>query len=241
MRKQIFVLLALLVLPSPFASAQPVPCAESNGKGVVACVEAAHPDKLAAGVSLEQRQENMRFLRDRVIETARCKLIDVGLNCKRGNCNNISLDFIAWKNGDRVEGVDIGARYDDLSRPLSLMWHTYEPPNYGHPTFKEYGRGISCVTGRPPPVTPSPAPPAVDVEQLRAEVAELKAKIADLHSALWNELEHALAERIGVERNERQKADAELGALVMEIGSRPIPTTCAARGPFGIPVRCEIR
>jgi hypothetical protein len=84
----------------------------------------------------------MQFLRDRIIETAKCKGLDVGLNLKRGG-PSISTDFLVWRHDGRTEGVDVGAGYDDTKKPLDLMWYTYGPPNYGHPYYKDYGH-VNC-------------------------------------------------------------------------------------------------
>jgi hypothetical protein len=125
--------------PSPSAPATgSVPCAGNTGKQIVECVEKAYPSLLAAGVSLDTRTANMKFLRDRVIETCKCKGMDVGLNLKRGG-PSISTDFLVWRHGGLTEGVDIGAGYDDTKKPLNLIWFTYGPPNYGHPYYKDYG------------------------------------------------------------------------------------------------------
>jgi hypothetical protein len=128
--------------PSPLPSSAPttgsVPCAGKTGKQIVECVEKAYPSRLAAGVSLETRTANMRFLRDRIIETCKCKGMDVGLNLKRGG-PSISTDFLVWRHDGLTEGVDVGAGYDDTKKPLNLIWHTYGPPNYGHPYYKDFG------------------------------------------------------------------------------------------------------
>ncbi len=84
----------------------------------------------------------MQFLRDRIIETCKCKGMDVGLNLKRGG-PSISTDFVVWRHDGLTEGVDIGAGYDNTSKPLDLIWHTYGPPNYGHPYYKDFGH-VSC-------------------------------------------------------------------------------------------------
>jgi hypothetical protein len=84
----------------------------------------------------------MNFLRDRMIEHAKCRGLDVGLNLKRGG-PEISIDFVAWRNGGRLEGVDIASAYDDPKRRLNLMWHRYGPPNYGHPFYKDFGP-VNC-------------------------------------------------------------------------------------------------
>jgi hypothetical protein len=127
--------------PSPDATG-PVKCSGNTGKLIVECVEKAYPSRLAAGVSLQTRTANMQFLRDRIIETAKCKGLDVGLNLKRGG-PSISTDFLVWRHDGLTEGVDIGAGYDDTKKPLNLMWYTYGPPNYGHPYYKDYGH-VNC-------------------------------------------------------------------------------------------------
>ena len=128
--------------PAPAPTTGSVPCAGSTGKLIVECVEKAYPSRLAAGVSLQTRTANMQFLRDRIIETCKCKGLDVGLNLKRGG-PSISTDFLVWRHDGLTEGVDIAAGNDDTSKRLNLIWHTYGPPNYGHPFYKDYG-AIRC-------------------------------------------------------------------------------------------------
>ena len=77
-----------------------------------------------------------------MIEQAKCRGLDVGLNLKRGG-PEISVDFIAWRRSGHTEGVDVISGWDDTKRRLSLSWHTYGPPNYGHPYYKNYGP-VSC-------------------------------------------------------------------------------------------------
>jgi hypothetical protein len=129
--------------PGSGSGSNPGSCNSSNGSDIADCIEARYPQYLVAGVSLSRRKANMQFLRDRMIEHAKCKGLDVGLNNKRGNPNDISIDFIAWRRSGRVEGVDIGSAWDDTDRRLGLAWHTYGPPNYGHPYFRDYGR-VNC-------------------------------------------------------------------------------------------------
>ena len=117
-------------------------CNSSDGSDIVECIEARYPQYLAAGVSLARREENTKFLRNKIIEHAKCKGLDVGLNLKRGG-PSISVDFIAWRRSGRTEGVDVVSGWDDTKRKLSLSWHTYGPPNYGHPFYKDYGP-VSC-------------------------------------------------------------------------------------------------
>jgi hypothetical protein len=119
----------------------PNSCNSSAGKDIAECIQARYPAYLAAGVSLDARKRNMQFLRDRMIEHAKCRGLDVGQNLKRGG-PEISNDFVAWKNGGRLEGVDIASSYDDTGKRLNLMWHTYGPPDYGFPYYKFYAH--SC-------------------------------------------------------------------------------------------------
>ena len=93
----------------------------SNGPDLIADVAARFPERLAAGVSAEERADNMRFLRDRIIETGICGGMQLGWNLKRGG-PEISNDFLAWHRDDGDMGVDIGFSYDDTSQPLRLQW-----------------------------------------------------------------------------------------------------------------------
>ena len=124
--------------PSPGGGSNPDACNSSRGSDIADCIEARYPQYLVAGVSLSRRRANTEFLRDRLIEHARCRGLDVGLNLKRGG-PEISVDFVAWRTNGRVEGVDIVSGWDDTGRRLSMSWHTYGPPNYGHAYYKSYG------------------------------------------------------------------------------------------------------
>ena len=53
--------------------------------------------------ALGQRQANMEFLRDRIIEAGKCGGLDLGLNLKRGG-PDISIDFLAWRRSDGAMG-----------------------------------------------------------------------------------------------------------------------------------------
>jgi hypothetical protein len=113
--------------PPPPSTGGAVACAP-NGPAIIGCVMAAYPDKLRAGVSASERQANMEFLRNRVIETGICSGLDFGLNLKRGG-PSISVDAIVWRHGyDDI--IDIGFAYDDTSRPLTLQWIPVVAPNY---------------------------------------------------------------------------------------------------------------
>jgi hypothetical protein len=120
--------------PAPGPNPSPSPgnggsCASNNGDAIVQCVANTYPSRLAAGVSLDQRIANMEFLRDRIIEAGICGGLDLAWNKKRGTGPH-STDALAWRHGvDDV--VDIGAAYDDTSRPLGLQWGIVAgPPGY---------------------------------------------------------------------------------------------------------------
>ena len=125
------------------APGNPSTCSSSDGSDIADCIEARYPQYLAANVSLSTRKSNMEFLRNKMIEHGKCRGLDLGLNLKRGG-PEISTDFIVWRRPGKPDmGVDIGSAYDDTKRRLGLSWHTYDPPNYGHPYYKSYGSG-SC-------------------------------------------------------------------------------------------------
>jgi len=104
----------------------------------VACVVARYPERLAAGISLSQRQANMMFLRDRIIEMGRCAGHDWAWNLKRGG-PEISIDFLVSRENGVVHGHDIGYDYDNTSNMLVLYWGGGEGPFYGG-----YTNSFSC-------------------------------------------------------------------------------------------------
>ena len=125
----------------------PVPCGGSTGPEIIACVAAAYPEKLVptnvGDFSDERRYANMEFVRDRIIETGKCKGLNLGLNNKRGG-PEISRDFIVYRSnkgkGGRDRGVDIASGYDANQNKLKLTWQLFDDgPNYGHPFYRDYG------------------------------------------------------------------------------------------------------
>jgi len=130
--------------PLPPPTDGPVFCPSSAGPSLIACVGAAYPEKLvstAAGDgSLERRHRNMEFIRDRIIETGKCKGVDLGRNFKRGT-PVISHDFIVLRQpGQRDRGVDIASGYDDVNKTLKLTWQVFGPErDYGFPYYANYG------------------------------------------------------------------------------------------------------
>ena len=107
--------------PSPNPGPRPGTCASNNGPAIVSCIAAKYPEYLAAGVSLSQRQANMSFLRDRIIEAGKCGGLDLGQNLKRGG-PDLSIDFLAWRQASGDMGVDLAVDYDNTSTPLRLGW-----------------------------------------------------------------------------------------------------------------------
>lgn len=109
-----------------------------SGEEVVARVMATYPERLAAGVSHEQRVENMEFLRDRIIEQGRCGGLRLAWNLKRG-VGPRSIDAIGWQHGDNdiLDVVDIAQAYDDTGSSLRLHWIIVDGPagwDPGHET-----------------------------------------------------------------------------------------------------------
>jgi hypothetical protein len=102
-------------------------------------MERKYPERLAAGVSLNQRKENMAFIRDRAIEAGICGGMRLGWNMKRGGPEK-SIDFLAWHDGRQWIGVDIGRAYDDTNRRLDLGWGIYGPT----PDAREYSPQPTC-------------------------------------------------------------------------------------------------
>jgi hypothetical protein len=135
--------------PAPPAPAPPAPgptpspggggsCASSNGTTIINCITAKYPNLLVAGVSLSQRQSNMSFLRDRIIEAGKCGGLDLGWNLKRGG-PDISIDFITERVGGQVIGHDIAFDYDNTGTTLRLYWG-----DGTFPAFTPYTNSFSC-------------------------------------------------------------------------------------------------
>jgi hypothetical protein len=129
--------------PSPSPPPPPGPgnggsCASNNGPAIVTCIAAKYPGYLVGGISLGQRQANMSFLRDRIIEAGKCGGLDLGQNLKRGG-PDLSIDFLAWRQSGGDMGVDIAFDYDNTSTPLRLQW---SEAGFGA-TYKGYPNG-SC-------------------------------------------------------------------------------------------------
>jgi hypothetical protein len=118
--------------PSPGPAPGPPPgnCVSNNGPAIVACISAKYPERLAPTGSLSQRQANMEFLRDRIIEAGRCGGMDLAWNLKRGG-PEISVDFIVERIGGTLLGHDIAFDYDNHSTTLVLYWGSGEFPFYG--------------------------------------------------------------------------------------------------------------
>jgi hypothetical protein len=96
-------------------------CALPSGPEIIACISTKYASKRAPVGSLGQRQDNMKFLRDRVIEAGRCAGRDYSWNLKRGG-PELSIDVIAWKRPDGNMGIDIAFDYDNIGTELKLAW-----------------------------------------------------------------------------------------------------------------------
>jgi|CXWK01.1.fsa_nt_gi hypothetical protein len=110
-------------------------CAGNNGDAIVQCIAAKYPQYLVPVGSLGQRQSNMMFLRDRIIEAGRCGGLDLAWNLKRGG-PEISIDFLVHMDNGTLRGIDIAFDYDNISTPLKLYWGEGTFPYYGgYPQF----------------------------------------------------------------------------------------------------------
>jgi hypothetical protein len=140
-------------LPKPTNVPGPIFCAGNTGPEIIACVSAAFPErrvKTSAGdFSDERRFANMEFLRDVIIETGKCRGLNLGRNNKRGG-PEVSRDFIVYRSNrgkdGRDRGVDIASGYDDPSTTLKLTWQLFDADrNWGHPFYRDYGP-VDCST-----------------------------------------------------------------------------------------------
>jgi hypothetical protein len=113
-------------LPPPPPPPPPPPantvCAFPDPEEIVECVADRYPERLAPVGSLQERQANMMFIRDRIIEGGLCAGFQFGWNLKRGG-PELSIDFLAWRRSDGDMGVDIAFDYDNIGNTLRLQWH----------------------------------------------------------------------------------------------------------------------
>ena len=118
--------------PSPAPTAPPtVPEAATvrlTGPEVVARIAAMYPERLAEGVSREERLANMEFLRDRIVEVGTCSGLTLAWNRKMNGQR--SIDAINWDDTDKhaIEVVDLAMDYDNTDVPLKLQWAVVHGP-----------------------------------------------------------------------------------------------------------------
>lgn len=95
---------------------------------VVVRVMARYPERLAEGVTHDERIANMEFLRDRVIEVGICGGLNLAWNRKQNGVR--SIDAINWRHGDEDvnDVVDLALDYDNPDRPLTLHWVVTDGP-----------------------------------------------------------------------------------------------------------------
>ena len=113
--------------PAPTPTPTPTPpggggsCALGNGPAIVNCIANKFASYRRPVGSLSERQNNMMFLRDRIIEAGICSGLVYGHNLKRGG-PELSIDVIAWQRPDGNMGVDIAFDYDNIGATLQLTW-----------------------------------------------------------------------------------------------------------------------
>ncbi|MEO6221737.1 MAG: hypothetical protein ABIP90_00705 [Vicinamibacterales bacterium] len=96
-------------------------CASNNGDAIINCISAKYPERLVPTGTVGQRQDNMMFLRDRIIEAGKCGGLDLGWNLKRGG-PEISIDFLTWRDNGVLRGMDLAYDYDNNNTTLRLTW-----------------------------------------------------------------------------------------------------------------------
>jgi hypothetical protein len=134
--------------PAPAPTPTPPPgggggsCALPTGPQIIACISAKYASRRAPVGSLGQRQDNMMFLRDRIIEAGKCAGMDYSWNLKRGG-PELSIDVIAWKRPDGNMGVDVGFDYDNIGNELKLVWSEVDL----FASYTPYTNSYSCSGG----------------------------------------------------------------------------------------------
>ena len=113
--------------PSPAPTGGPWPTTTGALANYVA---AKYPQYLKPTNTLHDREVNMAYLRDRMIEAGICGGFDLAWNLKRG-VGPRSTDALLWRDGGRDRVIDIAAGFDDYGSALRLHWIEVEgPPGY---------------------------------------------------------------------------------------------------------------
>ena len=113
--------------PSPAPTGGPWP---TTTGALVDYVAARYPQYLKATSTLHDREVNMAYIRDRMIEAGICGGFDLAWNLKRG-VGPRSTDALLWRDGGRDRVIDIAAGFDDYGSALRLHWIEVEgPPGY---------------------------------------------------------------------------------------------------------------
>ena len=124
--------------PIPVPAPAPAPAPAPTGGGpwptttsaLVDYVASKYPQYLKATSNLHDREVNMAFLRDRMIEAGICGGFDLAWNLKRG-VGPRSTDALLWRDGGRDRVIDIAAGFDAYGSALRLHWIEVEgPPGY---------------------------------------------------------------------------------------------------------------
>jgi len=116
--------------PTPAPSPTPVPSGGSWPKTPTALVDyvaAKYPQYLKATGTLHDREVNMAYIRDRMIEAGICGGLDLAWNLKRG-VGPRSTDALLWRDGGRDRVIDIAAGFDDYGTALRLHWIEVDGP-----------------------------------------------------------------------------------------------------------------
>ena len=97
---------------------------------IVAFVTEKYPQYMNATSTLHEREENMKFIRDRMIEAGICGGLDLAWNLKRG-VGPHSTDALLHRDGSRDRVIDIAAGFDEYKIAMRLHWiEVAGPPGY---------------------------------------------------------------------------------------------------------------
>ena len=115
-------------VPPPPTQPANVKCATNNPQALVDCIAKTYPERLVAGVTVNQRRENMAWLRDRIIEAGKCGGLDLGWNLAGGGA--IAIDGVAQRLSGTQYAISVAIAFEDVSTPLRLQWVLGTTPFY---------------------------------------------------------------------------------------------------------------
>jgi hypothetical protein len=126
--------------PTPPSPGGGTPGHFRNGPEIVEYIAATYPERLVTTATLDERLNNLMFLRDRIIEAGICSGMDLAWNRKWGGAGDRSIDALIWRHDGLDDVIDFAYASKANWETLRLQWIAVG----GSPTYEAYSPRPSC-------------------------------------------------------------------------------------------------